>query len=95
MSERTDDVVAGESRGVLREALAHLSTQRHEDGSLELVGEVPPPLADPLARAHERIADELRSEDERRGAVPRSGGRLNADALIALVLRVTDTGGQP
>ncbi|MDD7933564.1 hypothetical protein [Actinomycetospora straminea] len=86
-----DDLVAGEPRAVLRDALAHLSTTRHDDGSVELVGEVPPELADPLVRALERVADELRADDERRGAAPRSGGRLHADTLIALLLRVTDT----
>ena len=86
-----DDLVAGESRKVLREALAHLSTERHDDGSLELVGEVPPDLADPLVRALERVADELQDDDVRRGERPRSGGRLHADAFVALLLRVTDT----
>ncbi|WP_433036450.1 hypothetical protein [Actinomycetospora sp. CA-053990] len=86
------DLVAGEPRSVLREALAHMSTHRHEDGSLELVGEVPPELSDPLVRALETVADELRADDERRGVRPRSGGHLHADALIALLLRVTDTG---
>ena len=87
----SDDLVAGEPRGTLREALAHLSTHRHDDGSLELVGEVPPELSDPLVRALETVADELRAGDERRGVRPRSGGHLHADALIALLLRVTDT----
>ena len=86
-----DDLVAGEPRRVLRKALAHLSTQRQDDGSLELLGEVPPALADPLMRALERVAGELVDDDERRGEVPRSGGRLNADAFVALLLRVTDT----
>jgi hypothetical protein len=86
-----DDLVAGESRRVLRRALASLSTQRRDDGTLELLGEVPPGLADPLMRALERVADELRADDERRGEVARSGGRLHADAFVALLLRVTDT----
>jgi len=86
------ELVAGEPRNVLREAFAHMSTTRHEDGSLELVGDVPPELAEPLVRALERVADELRADDAGRGVVPRSGGRLHADALIALLLRVTDTG---
>jgi hypothetical protein len=86
-----DDLVAGEPRAILREALAHMSTQRNDDGSLELVGEVPPELADPLVRALERVADELRADDEGRGVRPRTGGHLHADALIALLLRVTDT----
>lgn len=85
------DLVAGEPRRVLRKALAHLSTQRRDDGSLELLGEVPPDLADPLVRAIERVAGELVADDERRGEVPRSGGRLQADAFVALLLRVTDT----
>jgi len=88
----SDDLVAGEPRSVLREALAHMSTQRNDDGSLELVGDVPPELADPLVRALESVADELRADDAGRGVTPRSGGRLHADALIALLLRVTDTG---
>lgn len=91
MTAPDDDLVAGESRRVLRTALAQLSTQRRDDGSLELLGEVPPELADPLVRAVRRVADELVAEDERRGEVPRSGGRLNADAFVALLLRVTDT----
>jgi hypothetical protein len=86
-----DDLVAGEPRRVLRRALAHLSTQRRDDGSLELLGEVPPELADPLVRAMQRVAGELVADDERRGEVPRSGGRLHADAFVALLLRVTDT----
>lgn len=88
----SEDLVAGEPRTVLREAFAHMSTQRNHDGSLELVGEVPPELADPMVRALERVADELRADDETRGVRPRNGGRLHADALIALLLRVTDTG---
>jgi hypothetical protein len=86
-----DDLVAGEPRKLLRRALAHLSTQRRDDGSLELLGEVPPDLADPLVRAIGRVTEELRADDERRGAEPRSGGRLQADAFVALLLRVTDT----
>ncbi|CAA9282654.1 MAG: hypothetical protein AVDCRST_MAG54-3747 [uncultured Actinomycetospora sp.] len=88
----SEDLVAGEPRGTLREALAHLSTHRHDDGSLELVGEVPSELSDVLARALEHVADELRADDEARGVRPRSGGHLHADALIALLLRVTDSG---
>ncbi|MFC5141483.1 hypothetical protein ACFPK1_24820 [Actinomycetospora rhizophila] len=91
MTARDDDLVAGEPRRVLRRALAHLSTQRRDDGSLELLGEVPPELVDPLVRAMQRVADELVADDERRGEVPRSGGRLHADAFVALLLRVTDT----
>lgn len=86
-----DDLVAGEPRRVLRRALSHLSTGRRADGSLELLGDVPPDLADPLVRAMGRVADELRADDERRGVAPRSGGRLTADAFVALLLRVTDT----
>jgi hypothetical protein len=86
----SEHLVAGEARDVLREAFAHMSTTRNEDGSLELEGEVPPELGGPLARALERIADELHADDARRGVTPRSGGRLHADALIALLLRVTD-----
>lgn len=86
-----DDLVAGEPRRLLRTALAHLATQRREDGSLELLGEVPPELGEPLVRALERVAGELVADDERRGEVPRSGGRLHADAFVALLLRVTDT----
>lgn len=86
-----DDLVAGEPRKLLRRALAHLSTQRRDDGSLELLGDVPPDLADPLVRAMGRVTEELRTDDERRGAEPRSGGRLQADAFVALLLRVTDT----
>ncbi|MHC1560079.1 hypothetical protein ACR9E3_14075 [Actinomycetospora sp. C-140] len=85
------DLVAGEPRRVLRRALSHLSTQRRDDGSLELLGDVPPELADPLVRAMGRIGEELAADDERRGEVPRSGGRLQADAFLALLLRVTDT----
>jgi hypothetical protein len=91
MTGPDDDLVAGEPRRVLRRALAHLRTQRQDDGTLELLGEVPPELADPLMRALERVADELSADDERRGEVPRSGGRLHADAFVALLLRVTDT----
>jgi hypothetical protein len=86
-----DDLVAGEPRRVLRQALSHLSTTRNDDGSLELLGEVPPELADPLVRAMERVAEELMTDDERRGEVPRTSGRLTADAFLALLLRVTDT----
>lgn len=85
------DLVAGEPRRVLRRALAQLSTQRREDGSLELLGDVPPALADPLLRAMSRVSEELVADDERRGEAPRSGGRLHADAFVALLLRVTDT----
>ncbi|MEJ2885665.1 DUF222 domain-containing protein [Actinomycetospora aeridis] len=91
MTTPDDDLVAGEPRRVLRQALLHISTSRNEDGSLELIGEVPPELADPLVRALERVAEEFVADDERRGVVPRSGGRLHADALVALVLRVIDT----
>lgn len=91
MATADDDLVAGEPRRVLRRALAHLSTQRRDDGSLELLGDVPPELADPLLRAMSRVTEELAADDERRGGVPRSGGRLHADAFVALLLRVTDT----
>jgi len=92
---RDDDLVAGEARAVLRDALSHLTTRDDEDGALELVGDVPPDLAAPLVRALRRVAAELRADDERRGVAPRRGGRLNADAFMALFLRVTDRTGQP
>jgi hypothetical protein len=91
MTTPDEDLVAGESRAVLRRALAHLSTQRRDDRSLELLGDVPPDLAEPLVRAMSRIREELQADDGRRGEVPRSGGRLDADAFVALLLRVTDT----
>ncbi|MCD2197009.1 hypothetical protein LQ327_26920 [Actinomycetospora endophytica] len=86
----TEDLVAGEPRGVLREALASIHTQRRSDGDLEISGEVPPDLAEPLVRALERVVQELRDDDERRGAEARDGGQLQADAFVALLLRVTD-----
>lgn len=82
-------MVAGESRAVLRDALAGMTTRRRPDGTLELVGDPPPELAAPLLRALARVEAELRADDERRGAEPRTGGRLHADALMALLLRVT------
>lgn len=91
MTASDDDLVAGEPRKLLRRALANLSTQRRDDGSLELLGEVPPDLGDPLVRALDRVREELAADDERRGEAPRSGGRLDADAFVALLLRVTDT----
>ncbi len=83
------DVVAGESRAVLRDALAAVTTRRRADGILELVGDPPPELAVPLVRALARVAAELRADDESRGVPLRADGRLHADALMALILRVT------
>ena len=82
--------VAGESRAVLREALAHTRTRRRDDGTLELDGAVPPELAETLARALGRVADELHEADVARGGAVREGGELHAAALMALLLRVTD-----
>ena len=39
----------------------------------------------------ERIGAELVADDERRGADVRTGARLQADAFVALLLRVTDS----
>ena len=86
----SEDLVAGEPRAALREALASIRTERRADGDLEISGDVPPDLAEPLMRALERVAQELRDDDERRGAEVRDGGRLQADAFVALLLRVTD-----
>ena len=86
----SEDLIAGEPRAVLREALASIHTERRADGDLEINGEVPPDLAEPLIRALDRVAQELRDDDERRGAEARDGGRLQADAFVALLLRVTD-----
>ena len=86
----SEDLVAGEPRATLREALASIRTERRADGDLEISGDVPPDLAEPLMRALERVAQELRDDDERRGAEVRDGGRLQADAFVALLLRVTD-----
>ena len=85
------DLVAGEPRAVLREALLGIATQRRADGSLELAGELPPRLGDPFARALERVADELHADDVRRGGEVREGGQLQAAAFMALLLRVADT----
>lgn len=85
-----DDLVAGEPRATLREALARIHTERRPDGDLEVSGEVPPELAEPLVRALDRVAQQLRDDDERRGVEVRDGGRLQADAFVALLLRVTD-----
>jgi hypothetical protein len=85
-----DDLVAGEPRAILREALASIRTERLPDGSLDLAGDISAELAEPLVRALERVAQELRDDDERRGAEVRAGGRLQADAFVALLLRVTD-----
>ena len=86
----SEDLVAGEPRATLREALASIRTERRADGDLEISGDVPPDLAEPLMRALERVAQELRDDDERRGVEVRDGGRLQADAFVALLLRVTD-----
>ena len=86
----SQDLVAGEPRAVLREALASIRTERLPDGSLDLAGEISAELAEPLVRALERVAQELRDDDERRGVEARAGGRLQADAFVALLLRVTD-----
>lgn len=75
---------------MLREALASVRTRRRDDGDLELTGDIAPELAEVLLRALARVGDELRADDERRGEEPRSGGRLQADAFLALLLRVTD-----
>jgi hypothetical protein len=83
------DIVAGESRAVLRDALSGVATRRRDDGILELVGNPPPELAAPLVRALARVEAELRADDEARGEPPRDGGRLHADAFMALLLRVT------
>jgi hypothetical protein len=85
-----EDLVAGESRAALREALASIQTRRRDDGDLEISGDVAPEVAEPLVRALDRVARELREDDERRGAAVRDGGRLQADAFVALLLRVTD-----
>lgn len=86
------ELVAGEPRGVLREALASIRTQRLPDGTLDLTGDIPAELARPLLRALDRVAAELTADDERRGGEVRAGGRLQADAFVALLLRVTDAG---
>lgn len=84
------DHVAGEARAVLREALARVSTRRRDDGTLELVGDLLPDLAEPLTRAHRRVAAELVAADAAAGRAVRDGGRRDADAFLALLLRVTD-----
>jgi hypothetical protein len=86
------DLVAGEPRATLREALASIRTLRRPDGSLDLAGDIPAELAQPLLRALDRVAAELTADDERRGGEVRAGGRLQADAFVALLLRVTDPG---
>jgi hypothetical protein len=75
---------------VLRDALAAVRTRRRDDGHLELTGDIAPELAEPLLRAMERLGAELVDDDERRGADVRTGARLQADAFVALLLRVTD-----
>jgi hypothetical protein len=86
------DLVAGEPRTVLREALASIRTERLPDGTLDLAGDISAELAQPLLRALARVAAELSADDERRGGEVRAGGRLQADAFVALLLRVTDAG---
>jgi hypothetical protein len=86
----TADLVAGEPRTTLRDALASIRTERLPDGSLDLSGDIPAELAQPLVRALDRVAAELIADDERRGGEVRAGGRLQADAFVALLLRVTD-----
>lgn len=54
------------------------------------MGDLPPALAGPFARAHRRVADELAADDAAAGREVRAGGRLDADALVALLLRITD-----
>ena len=76
---------------MLREALASIRTQRRPDGSLDLAGDIAAEHAEPLLRALGRVSDELAADDERRGVEVRSGGRLQADAFVALLLRVTDS----
>jgi hypothetical protein len=89
------DLVAGEPRATLREALASIRTERLADGSLDLSGDIAAELAESLLRALDRVAAELVADDERRGGEVRAGGRLQADAFVALLLRVTDPGPRP
>lgn len=89
------DLVAGESRSVLREALTRLSTRRRADGGVEVNGELPAELGDPVERALGRLVEELRRHDERRGGPVRSERQLWPDAFMALVLRVADAGANP
>ncbi len=84
------DLVAGEPRATLRDALASIRTDRLPDGTLDLSGDISADLAQPLLRALDRVAAELVADDERRGGEVRAGGRLQADAFVALLLRVTD-----
>lgn len=91
-----DDLVEGEPRGVLREALLGLTTQRSDlpGGGLRLSGEIPPHLADPLMRALDRVSAEIQADDRCRGAAVRDGAQLQAAAFLALLLRVTDGPGE-
>lgn len=85
------DLVMGESRALLREALLSVRTERRVGGGLSLEGEIPAHLADPFVRALERTCDELADDDRRQGGRVRTGGELRAAAFMALLLRVADT----
>lgn len=87
-----DDLVMGEPRGVLREAMLGLATRRRRTpgGGLEFEGEIPKHLADPFVRALDRVGDEIQADDRRRGGAVREGPVLHAAAFMALLLRVTD-----
>lgn len=85
-----DDLVMGEPRALLREAILTTRTRRRDDGAIELQGEIPAELGDPFLRALERTCDEIAEGDRRRGARVREGGELRAAAFMALTLRVFD-----
>ena len=92
-ADQEPDLVAGEPRATLRDALAehpHRAAARTARSTSPATS--PAQLAQPLLRALDRVSAELVADDERRGGEVRAGGRLQADAFVALLLRVTDPG---
>jgi hypothetical protein len=90
MEER---LLAGEPRDLLTKALSAMPWKRGSDGMLHCSVTLVPELGGPLLRALMRVEAELLAHDADRleitGEACRSPEQRRADALVALVLRLT------
>ena len=89
---KSTDLIVGESRDLLLQAVLLLRFRRNRVGLYDVSGTLPAVLAEPFIRALDRVEEELEAIDREGadGAMDRTPRQRRADAFVDLIDRVLE-----